>query len=172
MLLYNYSSTALDFFATIASVIIAAFAILQFSYLVFIQAKKEKQRNEKEWFHRLVIEPKINEVYDFFERTEIEIEKIKNLLESGFTYDKALEIAKNFKTSIFKFRRSFVDLLYPIDSNLSSKIQNAADNLLDFYSEKLFSESESFDDKDLKDIHNKFYSVQSKIISLLYRWKN
>ena len=51
-------------------------------------------------------------------------------------------------------------------------LYNYSSTALDFYTEKLFSESESFDDKDLKDIHNKFYSVQGKIISLLYRWKN
>lgn len=50
MPLYNYPSSALDIFATIASVIIALFAILQFTYLVFVQAKKEKKEMKKSGF--------------------------------------------------------------------------------------------------------------------------
>jgi len=170
MLLYKFYCS-LDVFATVASIIIAAFAVLQFTYLVFIQAKKEKKRNKKEWFHRLVIEPKIEEVYEFFEKSESEFEDLKNLFNNGdFSLQSSLNKAEKFKVLIYKFRRSFVDLVDPIDNDLAVKIQGLVDDLLDFYTEKLFSDS--FKLTDVKLIYNKFYRVQSQIIYLLYRWKN
>lgn len=132
MLLYSCSPTTLDSFAKIAPIVIAAFAVLQFSYIVFIHARKEKKRNEKEWFHRLVVEPKINKIYDFFDTTEEQLEKIQELLKNGYSHDKVLPINDEFKKLTFRFRKSFVELIEPIDAHLASQIQEAVDSFLNF----------------------------------------
>lgn len=169
MLLCN-SSTTIDWVGTIASIIIAASAVFQFGYLIIIQAKKERKRNEKEWFHRLIIEPKIEEIYTFFENTEKELENLQTLSGTDFTIEEALKKSDDFKFFIFRFRKSFVHFIYAIDRELALEIKYTLDSLVDSYAEKLYSDT--FDQTDISDLSNKFFQVKQQIIARIYKWNN
>jgi hypothetical protein len=169
MLLCSPPST-IHLVGTIASSIIAASAVFQFGYLIFIQAKKEKKRNQKEWFHRLIIEPKIDDIYNFLDKTEEEIENLRNITDSNFDIEEALEKTKQFKFFIYKFRKSFVHTIFGVDKELANNIRLELDKILDMYANNAFREDLS--SEDITSLLNQFFESKKYIITYIYQWNN
>ena len=151
--------------ATIASLLIALVAVFQFGYIVIFQANKEKKRQDKEWFHRLVIEPKLNEVFNFFDSAETELDKIWELIDEDNVAE-GLSYSDRLKSRSSEFRKTFIDLIYPIEPTLANNIQNLIDEFIDFCTEKIFNSD--FEQDDYKQLRDKFVKVKSDIIVYLY----
>lgn len=163
-------SFTIDLFGTIASVIIALAAVAQFGYIYLVQEPRQQKHQDKEWFHRLVIEPKLEEVFSFFKEVEENLEQSQDVIGRYLEIHEVVSLTDSIKNLSYQFRTSFIELGYPIDQQLAENIQASVDSFVDFYTEKLFTQY--LNNEGYNEVIRRFAGVKSDIIAQLYYSKN
>lgn len=123
----------------IAYTVIAALTFF-LAFYVFVYQRKNDQKNKLElaeinnknikmqWFKELIIQPKINDVFVFYNN----MRDIKfKITSSELSADEKIELINYIKLQHSTLRKSFLDLLQFIFSDLFRKLSTDLDNLID-----------------------------------------
>jgi capsule polysaccharide export protein KpsE/RkpR len=138
-------------------------------YIFIVRFNTEKAQQRKDWFHRLVIEPKLDDLFHFFHEVENELNTIEAQLDQVLPeFEEKVNSNNDINNAIYEFRRSFIDFLEPIDETLSSSIQNKLTNFQDMVAQKLFIEQ--FNAEAVQQLNNAFRNIKNEIIKELYQW--
>ena len=106
-------------------------AILTFvlAFYVFVYQKKQDLKNTKlEWFKELIIQPKLETIYLFYDNIGSLKSKINS---SDLTDEQKIKLIEFIKLEHSTLRKSFVDLLQFTTPELFQEIRNNLDNLID-----------------------------------------
>ena len=135
---YN-SGFSISDIADICNIFIT-FLTFALAYYVFVYQKAKdnkdilraaeltKKTNKLQWFKELIIQPKINEVYIFYDQ----IRNLKNRINSNdLSDDQKIDLINFIKNEQSKLRKSFVDTLQLITPELFENISNNLDSLTD-----------------------------------------
>lgn len=120
--------------------IIIAFLTLVLGFYVFVYQREKDNKSDKEteinrrkniklqWFKEIIIQPKIDLVFTFFDN----INSIKTHINGNdLNDDEKIEIINFIKKEQSILRKSFLDLVQHINSDLHSELSNNVDELTD-----------------------------------------
>lgn len=139
--------------------ILISLLTLFLTYYVFIyQKKKDKsdkensiqqqsKNNKLQWFKELIIQPKMNEVFDYFEK----IKTLKNDINSNeLSMDQRQDLIERIKQYQSDFRKSFLEIVQNVNSSLYNDLLKHIDDLTDKLTEVISND-------ELKLCHEKTY---------------
>ena len=129
----------LSIFGSLANVIMALLTLILGWYVFIYQRKKDNEtkietqklhrKNIKlQWFKELIIQPKLQLMFDFFEA----LQKLKTMLnKSDINEIEKIEIINYIKFEQTKLRKGFLDLIQNVDIELYNKLAVNIDTLTD-----------------------------------------
>lgn len=132
-------TNSLTFIESIANIIIATLTLV-LGWYVFVYQRKKDNENKTEtqklyrnniklqWFKEIIIQPKLQFLYDFFES----LQDLKSKLnKSEINEEEKIKIINFIKLEQSKLRKNFLDLIQHVDLELHKNIAMNIDNLTD-----------------------------------------
>lgn len=177
----NSQAFGLSEIGNIANIIIAGFTLFLGYYVFIYQKNKDRQdtidseaRHEKsirlQWFKELIIQPKIMEIYGFYNFLR---ELRKNINSDNLSESQKIELINSIKEKQSTFRKSFIDSLKIITPELYNTAMINIDNLTDSLTNSIsndelkLSNSKTFD----REIGDKIQYSFNDLFSLIFNYK-
>jgi hypothetical protein len=161
--------------------IIIAILTLSLGFYVFVYQRKKDNENKIEteqlhrkniklqWFKEIIIQPRIQNIFDFYEA----LNKLKtDLNKSDIEDEEKIRIIGYIKLEQSKLRKSFLDLIQHINSELHQEISNNIDNLTDDLTnavsndELKLNNSKTFE----REIQNKIQTSYNDVLSKIFNY--
>lgn len=133
------SVSCFEIISGVTNIIIAILTLL-LAFYIFIYQKRQDNRNEIEvqrqsekniklgWFKEIIIQPRIQSVFDFYENINCIREKIDS---NDLNEDEKIRIINYIKEQQSILRKSFLDLIQCINANLYNEFKSNIDELTD-----------------------------------------
>lgn len=117
----------------------------------------------------MIVEPKLNELFSFFYTVEHELNQLNALTEYDLIpFEDKREAYNQMIAAIYEFNRSFLNLITPIDQNLSAEFQGQLNHFQDHLTKKLFIEN--LDQEGCENLKSEFHNIKNQVIHQLYHW--
>ncbi len=115
-------------YGDIANIIIAGLTLFLGYYVLVYQKKQDDSNVKLQWLKELIIQPKLNEVYTFYNN----IGTVKNKIDSNsLTDNQKIELIDFIKREHSILRKSFINVLQMVTPQLYLDLYNNLDNLID-----------------------------------------
>jgi len=165
----------------LAQVFIALVNLFLVSYVFVYQRAKDKedklnqiklqdQNIHLQWFKELIIQPHLNDIYQFYK----DIHDIEHKLKiNPLGEDEKIEIVNYIKKEQVELRKSFMDAIRNIDQKLYDDIKENLDLLTDKLTETIINKDLDFSDKSIYDSEIKSIITYSRndLISKIFNYK-
>lgn len=168
-------------FADLSQVIIAVINLFLAFYLLVYEKRKDskndnqasllnKQNIRLQWFKDLIIQPNISKVNDFYDNLFL----LKNRVQvTTFTQSEKIVVNNEVKDGMASLRKSFIDIITPIDRPLSNDLLANVDDLVDKITEALFNTSINLcvDSEYERHIENRISNSKNTFIAKLFSYE-
>lgn len=157
-------------FSNLMDVILGLLTLFLTFYIFVIQKRYDSLNTKFEWFKNLVIQPKLQDIYTFYDN----IYAIKIRLNNQNIDDTAkIETIRVIKQEYQRLRKSFVGMLELTAPTLHSKTLENLDSLIDGITEVIDDDSLDFSDAETysKHIDSKIELSYNSLFSLIYNHK-
>lgn len=121
-------TSILDNLEKVANIIIAILTLVLAFYVFVYQKKKDKRDRKVQWFKDLVIQPKLKDVYRFYNGISTLKSEIKS---NDLDDDEKIRIISEVKKKASDFRKTFLATIQPLTPVLHKSIQDNIDELTD-----------------------------------------
>lgn len=177
----NSSQLSLSDISDLSQACIALIGLFFAGYVIFFEITKHKkdaqqtallheQNIKLQWFKELIVQPNMIHIQSFYDNLLTLKDKIKS---NDLTIVEKETINDFVKSELSTFRKSFVDLLFTIDSSFSDKIMENLDNLIDGITEAIFNDELKLKNENVyeKYIGSKISYSKNNLISLIFNYK-
>lgn len=176
----NQSSFGFEEIGIISNILIAILTLALGYYVFIYQRKKDKssdlesklqeQKNIKlRWFQKIIIEPKIECLFNYFEN----LSELKSMINSPNLSEEEKIILINFvKKQQSELRKSFLDLLQFISKKMYDDILYILDNLTDSITNSISNDELKLDNSQTfeREINAKIKESYNEILSKIFNY--
>ncbi len=161
----------IEIISQVANVVIAGVAVYLTYHVFSYRSGREKQQQEKDWFHRLVIEPKLDELFGFFSSVEKELNKLSDFLAEGYVpFNEKQGMRAHLGNNFYEFKQNFIEFIEPVDQDLSTELSEQLNRFYENFITKLFSDD--LNKEDCITLKKEFQSIKNQTIQKLYHWND
>jgi hypothetical protein len=168
LLCCNYADT-LEIFEKIATIVIALATLFLGFYVFIYQKKKDQQANRLQWFKELIIQPKLNDVRQFYEN----LFGIKSrITKNDLTESEKIEIISFIKNEQMKLRKSFLDIIQDLTPNLYNDIIKNIDELTDHLTNTISNDELKLCNEKTyeREVHSKIQESNKFILKTIFNY--
>ncbi len=175
------SESLVDLFSKWSQIVLGSLTLGLAFYVFVYQKNKDKKDRAKadlyakkaiklQWFKDIIIEPKVQYLFKFYENVSGIKQKIKN---TDLSEDEKVEIIQFIKEEQSHLRKSFLDLVRCIDSNLFDSIFDNIDLLTDALTIAISNDELKLNnDKTYeREINSKIQSSYAKVMEMIFSYE-
>lgn len=166
---YQESTDWLDNLDKISSIITSLIS-LGLAYYVFVYQKDREEKTLKlQWFKELIIQPRLQHVFDYFEQFSVLQEKIKS---NDLSEEERFELITFVKKKQANFRKEFLDIVQNVNKNLFDTLLKGVDDLTDHLVEVISNDELKLRNERTfeREVKNKITETYNKFLSTLLNY--